>query len=138
MSQPTAASGSVCNLLPGTYTVTEILKPLWKNVTALTQTVVLGCENRTGIDFYNDPLVCLSGTKFNNCTKLGLDGWTIIVKDSTGVVVGQNITANGGKWQVCDLLPGNLYSQRDPQAQLEERDCSEPECDSGLRQPDRH
>ena len=97
---------SVCNLLPGTYTVTEELKPLWKNVTALTQTVVLGCDNRTGIDFYNDPLLCISGTKFNNCTKLGLDGWTVIVKNSTGVEVGRNVTVGGGKWSVCNLLPG--------------------------------
>ena len=97
---------SVCNLLPGTYTVTETLKPLWKNVTALTQTVVLGCDNRTGIDFYNDPLLCISGTKFNNCTKQGLDGWTVIVKNSTGVEVGRNITVGGGKWSVCNLLPG--------------------------------
>ena len=96
----------VCDLLPGKYTVSEILKPNWKNVTALNQNVTLGCTNQTGIDFYNDPLVCLSGTKFNNCTKLGLDGWTILVKDSTGATVGQNVTANGGKWQVCGLLPG--------------------------------
>ena len=96
----------VCGLLPGKYTVSEVLKPNWKNVTALNQNVTLGCDNQTGIDFYNDPLVCLSGTKFNNCTKAGLDGWTILVKDSTGATVGQNVTANGGKWQVCNLLPG--------------------------------
>ena len=100
----------VCNLLPGSYTVTETLKPHWKNVTVLTQTVILGCTNLTGIDFYNDPLVCLSGRKINDCTGNGLDGWTVIVKNSAGVEVGRNITTGGGYWKVCDLAPDLYYA----------------------------
>ena len=45
----------VCGLLPGKYTVSEILKPNWKNVTALNQNVTLGCTNLTGVNFRNDP-----------------------------------------------------------------------------------
>ena len=102
----------VCGLLPGAYTVSELLKPNWKNVTALNQNVTLGCTNLTGVDFYNDPLLCISGKKINHCTGAGISGWTITVRNSTGGIVGTATTiktpvAQRGNWSVCGLLPGN-------------------------------
>ena len=114
----------VCGLVPGNYTVSEILQPNWKNVTALNQNVTLGCENRTDVDFRNTPLMCISGRKVNDCTGAGISGWTITVRNSTGGIVGTAVTAGTsgisgaprGFWQVCGLVPGNYSVTRDPLA----------------------
>ena len=128
----------VCGLLPGKYTVSEVLKPNWKNVTALNQNVTLGCDNQTGIDFYNDPLVCISGTKFNNCTKLGLDGWTHISQRLDRSYCKPE--CHSQRRQMAGLRPASRqYTVSEVlKPNWKNRDSPEPECDPGLRQQDRH
>ena len=100
---------SFCDLLPDNYYVEEVLKNGWHNVTELNQSVELECDDETGIEFRNEPLLCINGTKVNDCNEAGLDGWTMILKNSTGSEVDRTTTANGGKWSFCDLLPDNYY-----------------------------
>ena len=102
----------VCGLAPGNYWANETLKDGWQTTTA-NQTVALGCDNRTGVDFYNTPLLCISGTKVNDCNEQGLDGWTVILKDSNGKELARNTTVGVGQWSFCDLLPGNYYVEEE-------------------------
>ena len=53
----------VCGLVPDSYNVREVMQAGWKNVTDLEENVVLGCNNLTGVDFYNTPLLCITGRK---------------------------------------------------------------------------
>ena len=52
-------------------------------MTALDQNVTLGCDNLTGMDFYNDPLLCISGRKTHAVTGDGLSDWEINITDSS-------------------------------------------------------
>ena len=104
---------SFCSLAPGSYYVLEELQTGWKNITDLNQSVVLGCQNSVGVEFRNTPLLCISGTKVNDCNGQGLDGWTVILKDSNGKELARNTTVGGGQWSFCDLLPGNYYVEEE-------------------------
>jgi PKD repeat protein len=97
----------VCNLEPGNYTVCEEVKEGWVNVSPACVDVVLNCENQT-VDFENDPLVetyCIEGYKIDNCTGMGLPGWTIVVNED-GSPVGNAVTNSSGYYSVCNLTPG--------------------------------
>ncbi|HOU70032.1 MAG TPA: choice-of-anchor E domain-containing protein, partial [Methanothrix sp.] len=66
----------VCDLEDGNYTICEVPQPGW------TQTDPVGCyskilagANITNINFTNQELVCINGTKYDNCTGLGLANW---------------------------------------------------------------
>ena len=50
----------VCSLIPGDYWANETLKDGWQTTKA-NQSVTLGCDNRTGVNFYNAPELCISG-----------------------------------------------------------------------------
>ena len=110
----------VCNLLHGVYRVKETLQPNYKNVTALNQTVTLGCTNLTGVNFFNDPLLCISGNKFNNCTKLGLPGWDDkLTNDSSGRSRPDCHDQRHRLLAVSAISrPGSLHHQRDPAIRL--------------------
>jgi len=111
-SQLTGPDGKYqfCNLKPGDYTITEEARAGYIPFSVVANPVTLNCSNITNQNFTNQKLLCINGTKINNCTKLGLDGWTVIVKNSAGVEVGRNITTGGGYWKVCDLAPDLYYA----------------------------
>ncbi|MGV8126963.1 MAG: choice-of-anchor K domain-containing protein, partial [Methanothrix sp.] len=96
----------VCNLLPGSYTITETIKPGWINSNLSQNVVVLECENKTGVNFWNTPLLCISGFKKDACTGEGIKGWLITINNSTGY--SDTIETNStGYYEFCDLLPGD-------------------------------
>ena len=94
--------------------------PTGRIVTALNQNVTLGCDNQTGIDFYNDPLVCISGTKFNNCTKAGSGRLDDISQRLDRSYCRPE--CHSQRRQLAGLQPASrsLYRQRDPATRLEE------------------
>ncbi|MCX6676664.1 MAG: hypothetical protein NTU95_01800 [Methanothrix sp.] len=110
VSTTTDGSGKYqfCGLAPSTYTLSEIRQAGWIQVSAPSP-VTLVCSNATFQNFTNQKLMCISGLKLNDCNGMGLEGWTVIVKDSSGVEVGRNTTVSDGRWIVCGLEPGNYY-----------------------------
>jgi hypothetical protein len=54
---------------------------------------------------YETPF-CISGSKVNGCTDVGLQGWTIELKKD-GAVIDTKTTGADGSYQFCDLLPGD-------------------------------
>jgi len=102
-----AGKYSFCGLESGSYTVCEVLKTGWKNVTPVCVTVPLRCENIDDVDFHNVPLLCINGTKIDASTGELLDGWTIILQDSNGTEITRKDTAAGGLYSFCGLEPGD-------------------------------
>jgi uncharacterized surface anchored protein len=96
----------VCGLLPGNYTVCEVLKPGWTNLTARCQPVTIAGANITNVNFTNTRLVCIEGQKINATTGQGLANWNITVSNQSGQVA--KVTTNAtGYYRVCGLVPGN-------------------------------
>jgi len=96
--------------MPGNYTVCEILQGGWKNVTPLCIPVKLEDSlNAEGIDFSNDPPVCINGTKINDCTGEPIAGWKITLYDIAGNKIGENVTDANGKYSFCGLTPNRRY-----------------------------
>ena len=52
------------------------------------------------------PLLCIEGYKLDDCTGEGLEGWTIILKNDTGVEINSTKTGPDGNYSFCDLIPG--------------------------------
>src|SRR5512139_4019768 len=96
---------SFCGLMPGTYKVEETVEAGWMNVTPTSRTVTLDCLNVTGQDFTNQKLLCINGTKIDDCTGEGLNGWTITLTKPDGSTSTAK-TADGGKYSFCGLMPG--------------------------------
>ena len=94
----------VCKLVPGSYRVTETIKTGWMNSNP-SQNVVLGCENKTNVNFRNTPLLCISGYKKDGCTNDGIEGWRIIINNST--FGDERLTDFEGRYEFCSLVPGN-------------------------------
>src|SRR5690606_19604635 len=110
VSQLTGPDGKYefCNLKPGLYNLTEENRAGYTAITVVSNPLNLNCINLTNQNFTNQKLLCISGKKINDCTGNGLSNWDVVVRNSsTGLVVGQNRTINGGAWQVCGLVPGN-------------------------------
>lgn len=95
----------VCNLTPGVWKVYEYAKPGWRSVTDSLIEVNLNDSDVQGLEFRNAPLGCLYGYKLNE-GGVGLSGWTIEVRNSSGPV-GSAQTDGNGFWQVCNLQPGD-------------------------------
>ena len=100
---------SFCNLEPGNYTVCEVLQGGWKNVTARCIYVALEIDNSEDNDFLNDPPVCISGTKINDCTDEGILGWKIFLYDALGNKIGDTVTDANGRYSFCNLDFGIYY-----------------------------
>ena len=96
-----------CNLVPGSYTVCEDVMTGYDNVTPTCVAVTLECENVWDIDFTNEPLLCIYGTKIINCEGADLAGWVIRLKDSAGVELTNTTTDANGDYQFCNLVPGS-------------------------------
>jgi hypothetical protein len=100
-----------CDLLPGTYTVTETLQDGWYAVDDITSIPVtlVECADAENQNFYNAELLCISGYKYDGCSDpaVGLEGWTITLYDENDVQVGDPVVTDAnGYYEFCDLLPG--------------------------------
>ncbi len=109
-STTTNATGyyQFCGLVPGQYNLTETLKPGYQAGPGPSNPVTLVCNtNLTNQNFTNTQLMCISGYKLNSLTGQGLSGWNITLRNSTGGIIGTNVTDATGKYQVCGLSPGS-------------------------------
>jgi hypothetical protein len=105
----TGADGSYqfCDLVPGSYTVCEVMKAGWKNIGDICQPVTLGDVDAEGVDFRNTVPFCISGHKLNNADDSPLAGWTINLKDAKGAVIATKTTGADGSYQFCGQFPGS-------------------------------
>jgi hypothetical protein len=96
---------SVCDLIQDTYNVSETMQLGWVAVDPASgyQEVPLSTADVGGVNFTNQRSLCLSGYKVdqNNGPQ---PNWEIVVRNSTGSIVGTNITNSSGYWSVCDLI----------------------------------
>jgi protocatechuate 3,4-dioxygenase beta subunit len=60
-----------------------------------------------GVDFHNVPLLCINGTKIDDCTGLPLAGWTINLLNASGSVIATTTTDSAGRYSFCRLESGN-------------------------------
>lgn len=111
-TKTTDANGdySFCELVAGDYQVCEELEDNWNAEGPTCIDVTLVDSDVIDIDFRNSPVLCIEGYKLNNCTGEGLDGWTINLKDSTGVVIDTEITDADGKYLFCGLEAYGTYT----------------------------
>ncbi|MDD4651608.1 MAG: carboxypeptidase regulatory-like domain-containing protein, partial [Methanothrix sp.] len=96
----------ICGLLPGDYTVCEVLITGWSKLSPA------GCHDITiddpplpisNINFTNVKLACLSGFKLDGCPPYsGLSGWTIWANDTLGNNT-STVTDGAGYWEICNL-----------------------------------
>jgi hypothetical protein len=77
---------SFCELEPGDYEVCEVVEPGYMPVGPTCIPVTLECENAIDVNFTNTPLLCIEGYKIDDCTGLGLEGWTIELYEPTASV----------------------------------------------------
>jgi hypothetical protein len=97
-----------CELVPGDYVVREESRDGWKHVDPEDPhiAVVLDDKDVEDIDFYNVPLLSISGHKFNYNTQEGLSGWTIsLLKDD--VPIATTTTDADGYYEFLKLEPGD-------------------------------
>ena len=96
-----------CGLVPGNYTICEDIIPGWKNVTETCIGVPLADVDVINRNFTNDPPGCIYGHKFDNTSKRGLEGWTILLYNETEVKLGEQKTDSEGRYEFCGLVPGD-------------------------------
>lgn len=96
-----------CGLEPGDYTLFEEDKDGWMHLDEPRKDVTVADESAYGVDFYNAPLFCISGYKYNSKTGEGLSGWTINLKDSTGDMIRSTTTDSDGYYEFCKQAPGD-------------------------------
>ncbi len=84
----TGSDGSYefCGLMPGEYTVEEVVPAGWVEVSS-PGPITLVCGSSTGNDFVNQDLLCISGTKTRDCDGSAVAGTTINLLNSTGALI---------------------------------------------------
>jgi hypothetical protein len=121
---------SFCNLTPGIYYVCEEERAGWKAVRdehgtiivsgssdAISEAICPWCDDNcvcvrvdcegAEVDFWNiQETLCINGTNINNCTGLGLAGWSIYLYDATGKNIATTQTDGLGGYMFCNLTPG--------------------------------
>jgi hypothetical protein len=97
---------SFCGLEPGKYRVCEIMQAGWESVGEECIDVTLVCDSVEDADFTNTPLLCINGTKINDCNDEGLAGWTIKLYSEYGLEMGTATTDANGDYSFCGLEPG--------------------------------
>ena len=95
-----------CGLEPGDYALSEEMQNGWMAVSA-PGAVELNCTNVTDQNFVNRKLLCINGSKINNCTGDPLAGWTIELRDESGALMDSKKTDSNGDYSFCNLEPGN-------------------------------
>jgi len=95
-----------CNLMPGSYTLTEETKDGYISSGPISLDVTVPCgSNLTDQNFTNQALLCISGHKKNTCGEYNLSNWTIILSNSQGGAISA-LTNETGYYQFCGLPPG--------------------------------
>ncbi len=119
----TAANGSFSftNLGPGTYSVQEVVPSGWTQTGGIGgYTFVLASgQNSSGNNFDDFQNICISGTKYEDCTGNGIDsgdsglgGVTIqLFKNGGSTPVATTVTASNGSYQFANLGPGTYTVQ---------------------------
>jgi uncharacterized surface anchored protein len=122
---------TICNLVPGQYTITETPKDGWTNTDpangSRTKTVTVTCGNTETVKFGNQQQCsgCLKIYKYNDKNGDGdydpgwphyesyLSGWVFTVTDSKGN--SQSVTTGtGGYVTICNLVPGQYTITETP------------------------
>jgi hypothetical protein len=97
-----------CNLIQGTYNVSETMQPNWVAVNPAGgyQSRTLVDKSITNVNFTNErERFCIDGYKFDE-SGLGLENWNITITDEFEDFVTVT-TDEDGFYRVCGLLPGN-------------------------------
>ncbi len=95
-----------CNLMPGSYTLTEETKDGYISSGPISLDVNLPCgSNLTDQNFTNQALLCISGYKLDDCTNAGIENWLITLNNSSYTT--SNLTGSDGKYEFCNLMPGS-------------------------------
>lgn len=64
-------------------------------------------ETEICVTYVYQPYLCIRGSKINDCTEMGLEGWTITLKDAAGNPIDTTTTGADGSYEFCNLLPGS-------------------------------
>lgn len=98
---------SFCGMVPGGYKVCEEDRDAWTHTDEPCRDVTLIEDSEEDVDFHNQPLLCISGRKYNSKTDAGVSGWLITLKDDSGAVLDQKQTGKGGNYEFCGLESGD-------------------------------
>jgi uncharacterized repeat protein (TIGR01451 family) len=116
-STTTGADGnySFCDLVPGTYNVSEVMQPDWQPVGSTYHIVDLksGCSNVDNQNFTNErkpKTYCISGYKLDATEKIGIKDWTIFIDQNNDGKLNpgesSTLTDADGKYLFCGLSVG--------------------------------
>ncbi|MGE5565720.1 MAG: MSCRAMM family protein [Parcubacteria group bacterium] len=128
-STTTAADGSYsfANLTPGTYIVQEEVQSGWQAITDVTQGATVVSATDTTVDFVNEQLGSISGTKLadtdnNDTGDTPVDGWGVTLYndlDHSGTVTagdtiaGTTTTDASGDYSFSGLAPGDYVVEEE-------------------------
>jgi uncharacterized surface anchored protein len=109
------------NLIPGNYTLKEIMKPGWTNLSTSPIQKELKVPPNTYFytSFQNVQLCDLTAQKYNDLNQNGvrdegepgLEGWEFDLLDETGAVMGTGVTDANGQVSFTGLMPGDYTLQ---------------------------
>ncbi|MBI5216621.1 MAG: T9SS type A sorting domain-containing protein [Ignavibacteriae bacterium] len=100
------------NLLPGTYTISEVVQSGWMQTTLSPSPLTVNPDDHvTGIDFGNFRLITISGQKYNDLdgdgvkdgNEPGISDWTM---NLSGTATASATTDVNGNYQFTNLQPG--------------------------------
>jgi len=90
----------------GNYQICEDIKAGWINVSPTCINVTISDSDITGINFRNTP-ICIEGNKINDDTDEGIEGWTISLYNSSGILMTQTTTDVDGGYKFYGVGPGD-------------------------------
>ena len=86
------------NLLNGTYTVFEEIKPDWRNLSESSQEITIQGQDQQNVNFTNQRIIHtynVSGYKVNDNDGTGIPDWNITIRNSTNAQI-STLTDNTG------------------------------------------
>ena len=108
------------NLQPGTYIIAEELQSGWVQTQPVNpdyyEVTVSGSGGENGLNFGNFLPINVTGTVYNDedgngvfdqPPDVGLQGWTVNLETSAGVIVATTTSDANGNYQFMDVQPGN-------------------------------
>ena len=96
------------NLVNGTYTVFEEIKPEWRNLTQSSQEITIQGQDIPGVNFTNQPIIHtynVSGYKVNDNDGTGIPDWNITIRNSTNAEK-STLTDINGAYNFTNLTNG--------------------------------
>ncbi|VVB56435.1 SdrD B-like domain protein [uncultured archaeon] len=94
------------NLVNGTYTVFEEIKPDWRNLTQSSQEITIQGQDVPGVNFTNQPIIHtynVSGYKVNDNDGTGIPDWNITIRNSTNAQQ-STLTDSTGSYNFMNLV----------------------------------